>query len=540
MKRNWYRENGAAGIEIIEEAFHLLKSAPASTLVTYHAGAVPFVLGFLFFWADMSHSAFASGHLASASLGLSLLFLWMKAWQSIFAFRLLAQLQHVDPPALNVGLFTRIFVRQTVIQPSGLIVLPIAALVMLPLGWVHAFYQNVTLAVADHDLRTACGRAAANARLWPGQNHVVLLMTGGFAVFVFLNCVTVSLAVPQLAEMFLGIETRFSRDTLVMLNSTFFSATLGLTYLCVDPLLKACHVLRCFHGDSLRSGADIRSRLRRRTSASVAGLVVLLMGLVLAGEAGAQEGTSEVARVESPEAVSATELDRTIDDVIRQSKYAWRLPRETLTDPEGGEGFLAGFLKGGVEMLRDAVRSFFDWLERALRGKGPTVGGGASWAGLSRGLLAVLILLVGVGLGFLVLHLVKNRRPKANAIPVASVDVVPDLEDESVSADRLPDDEWSRLGREFVERGEFRLALRAFYLASLAFLAERGLLSIARFKSNCDYERELGRRAHALPGLLPRFGENVVVLDRVWYGNHVADEQLVERFVANVEEIRNI
>jgi hypothetical protein len=56
---------------------------------------------------------------------------------------------------------------------------------------------------------------------------------------------------------------------------------------------------------------------------------------------------------------------------------------------------------------------------------------------------------------------------------------------------------WTRLGREFRQRGELRLALRAFYLASLSHLAAKGLVTVARFKSNRDYERELRRRGHA-------------------------------------------
>jgi hypothetical protein len=97
---------------------------------------------------------------------------------------------------------------------------------------------------------------------------------------------------------------------------------------------------------------------------------------------------------------------------------------------------------------------------------------------------------------------------------------------------------WTRLGREFRQRGELRLALRAFYLASLSHLAAKGLVTVARFKSNRDYERELRRRGHAFPDLLPLFGENVGVFDRVWYGLHQVSIEVVERFVANIERIK--
>ena len=45
--------------DLLEEATHLLRTAPAATLAVYYLGAVPFVLGLLYFWADMSRSPFA-------------------------------------------------------------------------------------------------------------------------------------------------------------------------------------------------------------------------------------------------------------------------------------------------------------------------------------------------------------------------------------------------------------------------------------------------------------------------------------------------
>ena len=74
---------------------------------------------------------------------------------------------------------------------------------------------------------------------------------------------------------------------------------------------------------------------------------------------------------------------------------------------------------------------------------------------------------------------------------------VPDLNEESVTADQLPEDGWLQLARELMERGELRLALRASYLAGLAHLGHRELIHLARHKSNRDYDRELHRRARA-------------------------------------------
>jgi hypothetical protein len=63
--------------------------------------------------------------------------------------------------------------------------------------------------------------------------------------------------------MLFGMESDFSQSPLSMLNTTFFATMFGLTYLCLDPLIKACYVLRCFYGTSLRSGEDLKAELRR-------------------------------------------------------------------------------------------------------------------------------------------------------------------------------------------------------------------------------------------------------------------------------------
>ena len=112
------------------------------------------------------------------------------------------------------------------------------------------------------------------------------------------------------------------------------------------------------------------------------------------------------------------------------------------------------------------------------------------------------------------------------------------MADENVSADQLPEDGWSKLARELLQQGELRLALRACYLGSLALLAERNLISLAKFKSNRDYERELDRRSHALPGVMGSFSENVSAFDRAWYGLHEVTREALDQFMRNVEKIR--
>jgi len=131
-----------------------------------------------------------------------------------------------------------------------------------------------------------------------------------------------------------------------------------------------------------------------------------------------------------------------------------------------------------------------------------------------------------------------RSQARTEEFAVEALPAVPDVSDENVGAEQLPEDGWIRLARELLDRGELRLALRAFYLAALAHLAERNLISLAKYKSNRDYERELLRRGHALADVPGLFSNSVMAFERVWYGRHGVSHDSLEEFARNVEKIK--
>jgi hypothetical protein len=246
------------------------------------------------------------------------------------------------------------------------------------------------------------------------------------------------------------------------------------------------------------------------------------------------------AQTESPSAVSSTELDRRIDEVIHERKYAWRLPRGE-AQPKTEQGIVVRFLSAIGNMVSRAVGRVVDWIEELIRWlfssdetrRRSFFGSLAS----SQGLLFLLLAIVLSALALFLIRVRNNRRKQIAFSPVV-LQPIPDLTDENTAADQLPEQSWSKLGRELIERGEFRLAMRAFYLSSLVRLSQHHLIAIARFKSNRDYEIELRRRAHAFPNLLQHFSENLKTFERIWYGDHTVDRELADQFAASVEKIQ--
>lgn len=520
------------GLDLIEQAVHTLRQASAATLLCYYLGAAPFVLAALWFFSEMSRSGLAGQHLIGGALGLTALFVWMKLWQSLFALKISAQIASQPAPPLSFGLILRALASQTLLHATGLFVLPVALNLLVPTVWAFGFYQNVTiLGLREPALRALVRRSWKLACWAPALGHTALAPLGLFSVFVFLNIGITLIGGPHLLKMLFGVETNFTLSVTSGFNTTFLAAAAGVTYLCVDPLFKTVFALRCFHGEARTTGEDLRVTLRTFPTPVLA-ILLLLMSF-----SPANLHSAETAQQTSPAATaSGTQLDRSIDEVLQRPEYTWREPR---VKKEKGEVEESALWKRIEAWLKKTARAFGDWLDNLFKKNRGLPGGGWNFPFSAQGFTYILIAVVAVIIGLLGWFLWRSRS-RANRIGMEATPAtpLPDLTSDDVSGDELPVDGWTALALELLERGELRLAMRAFYFSSLAHLATRSLVNIARFKSNRDYERELLRRSHALPDLTARFSANVSIFDRVWYGRHAIDADLLQQFRGNVERIR--
>jgi len=130
-----------------------------------------------------------------------------------------------------------------------------------------------------------------------------------------------------------------------------------------------------------------------------------------------------------------------------------------------------------------------------------------------------------------------RRRSHAPARAEAVVVATPDLTSENTSADQLPADEWLRTAREYAARNDVRLAVRALYLATLAYLGGSSFIAIGRGKTNQEYTRELRRRAKARPEILPAFTDTVGIFERSWYGMYDVGLDAMARVESNLQSM---
>ncbi len=539
MKRRDLQRSGRPASDLMEEAVRLLRAAPLSAWLAYFVGTVPCMLGALYFLSDMSRSAYAADRLVQSSVAMGTVWLWMKCCQAVFTCRLRAELLLLDPPCWTPGRLARLAVAQIAIQPIGLIVRPLALILAIPYIWTATFFQNVTvLGDGEHGgVWALCRRAFAQCLRWPLQMHLAAGLLKVFGFFVWLNILIAMFTAPQLAKMFSGVETQFTQNPMGLINPTFFAASFAALYLCLDPLRKAVNVLRCFYGSSLRTGEDLEVQLKavRRTAALAVG-VILFLGTLAPMPARA-------AMREEPK-VSSTELSQSLDDVLVRREYSWRAPRDltALTEDKSWFGKLRKDFGAWVEGSMNQTKRWFarmmkkaaDWLFPDKEYSARDSSGMMSWFSNVRLITIVLLIVAAIVL----IVLVTRRRLPVTAAVAEPVAPLPDLNEEHVTADQLPEDGWLQLARELVQSGQLRLALRASYLASLAHLGHRDFIRLARYKSNHDYDRELRRRARANPELLTAFDRNLDAFERAWYGEHEVTPETLGDFSQNLERIR--
>src|SRR5436190_2773899 len=175
--------------------------------------------------------------------------------------------------------FFRTALNQTILQPSALFLLPLSLLIVLPFGWFYAFYQSVTAFGAEDGVaaKHVFQRAARQAQLWPRQNHLLLGALLSFGLVVFLDAGIGLATVPSLVKTLFGIETAFTRSSWGLFNTTFLATVGAVAFLCLDPLVKAVYLLRCFYGESLHTGEDLRAELKQFVPGAAAAAMVLLM-----------------------------------------------------------------------------------------------------------------------------------------------------------------------------------------------------------------------------------------------------------------------
>ena len=514
-------------VQIFEEAVHLLRGAPFAFFAPFLIGTLPFGLCVLWFTAEMSWSGYAARELLGASLLTALLYLWKQAWEAVFCLRLHDRLTGAVSP-LAPAAAIRMALRQAAMQPLALLVLPVAAVLAVPLPVAFAFFRNYSLYAALGE-RHAARLASEQASLWMKQNYLVQTFLFLLGVLLFLNYAVAALVLPSLARSFFGVDTTLTRYGMWLFSWTGAAALGVLVYVTVEPVCCAIYVLRCFYGQSLSTGADLQAKLRR--ALATAALLIVLVATVSPPAMYAQQTT----------AIDSKRLERSVDEVLQRREFSWRMPRQ-----EGNDANRPAWAKW-IDGVIDRAKEIIDWFVEGIRklfendSQSSTGKSGASdpYAKALQYALWALGILFAIAAALLLYRQHRNRRTiTASPAPAAAASTI-DLSDESVTADKLNDDSWMALAREWIDKGDLRLALRAMHLAGLSFLNSRNLITVRRWKSGLEYSSEVVRRARTVPEVAPAFRRNMRVFEAGWFGMRPVTRETLEELSRGLDEMRS-
>jgi hypothetical protein len=246
-------------IDSLEEAIHLLRWTSAITYAYYIIGITPFAILLFQLLADASYHRYLSEHLADSAIPLAVSYCWMKGFQALACQRLLAS--YSGEPTRRRGPFEllQLWSAQCAIQPWGILIKPMAFLLVVPSAFVDAFFH--TASIVNTGNRGDFVRCLQLSKGAIGPGLVLNAIVFAFRIVVFACVYSTVAALPFLAKMLFGIETLLTHGFHWLISVPFLLGTGFVSYLIIDVLLKSFYVIRLRRIECETSGKDLIHRL---------------------------------------------------------------------------------------------------------------------------------------------------------------------------------------------------------------------------------------------------------------------------------------
>jgi len=549
MGQNRSKIDNISGLDIIEEGFSLFKNNIFSALLFNLLGTVPFAIGLIYIIGDMSYGRASQVDIAGSALILTLLWMWNNLWQTVYRTRLIDARCLRNLTKLNLKTLTRIFIRQNIVQPFGLILSPLA--IFPGMWWLTAFFN---LFGVDYQDNPGIREQINRSKVLIGNNfrrtYQLMAIIWIFRVMIMFDIILLFIFMPAILKMLLGIDTPFSQaDSVIsslqiIFNSTFFSAVFVTAWICYSPIEKAIWAVMIFYGESSKKGYDIIATLS--VLAQQRAMKIAIFGLVIFSII--CSSTNAIAASPAPTTGVETIVPAKLNDEIRQTlnkrEYQWKLPVERIKTGES-KSIIGSFIEYIIGEIKSTVKWIYKLLNKLFKLDKPKktsdYGGVLAWLHAKRyiaiwSVIGLSLLIVGWLLFCWWRERKKHPVVKATVARVKEIDLT---DEENIIADDLEENEWLALAARLAAEGKLKLAMRAMFLAAIKALADRHLLTIARGKTNRDYRRELMRRAHSEPEKLELFNSNLAVFEKIWYGDYAIATHDFDCFSENVKKIMN-
>ena len=561
------RRSRLSALEALEGGFALFRSTFGREAWRYYAGAAPLAICFIPLWVMNGQVRISSGGLLSQAMLLAGAYL-------LRASAVARYMQGVRERAFGVPIAKRADRAAKAAALGRLlawkITLSAATLATLPTlagaSWFYSACQFASLkALEDSAERNSMRGCLALAGEWFGGGLLLFLMLFPLWIAVWLNCLLLTLILPELLHSIFGVDTLLSTQMgaySLASSSAFWLSLFGAAWLALDPVVKCTYVVVYQHLRARREGDDLRGLLASLPSqqkkkaemtgsagegrgAGIAWLVILaaiLLGppqiAARSTQAPPSRGSAETSS-DSARAERVQKLRQALDQESQRSIYRWH-DTEHPSPPTWFDKLLA--------KIGNAVGDVWDRFLKFLRKLWPSgldfsPPAAGSWRLKHLRLWIALLAGLTLAVGAMLFWLRRRREAPELSIPVAAAPL-PELNDAAIASERS-EDEWFALANRLEGEGNLRLALRAAYLGLLAGLAQRAWLTIRRDRTNREYLDEFTRRWRRRPqGALEARAEipeklrgSLRQFDRVWYGSHALTPASVATYRQDQREL---
>jgi hypothetical protein len=275
-------------------------------------------------------------------------------------------------------------------------------------------------------------------------------------------------------------------------------------------------------------------------------ICLLCCAFLMAAPLGAAAYTDRLSAAQSQapdQRLTQPTFDRQIERVLQNPEYNWR--ERATPDGASAHSKEASIIDQWMKSLRRLLFSLGSWVRDLVESlfkpfdlKPPIPQ--SEVPGFSALLNALGYFLWAAFVVTLIFFAIRLLKFKATKLPPSFVSPQkPDLAAEEVEANQLPEDEWYALAREKMAKGELRQAQRALFLAILSYLASHRFITVERWKTNTDYEKELGRKAKHLSELPALFSLSRLGFERCWYGEESVTPADLEKYNLVYERIKH-
>ncbi len=231
------------------------------------------------------------------------------------------------------------------------------------------------------------------------------------------------------------------------------------------------------------------------------------------------------------------ELEDALDRVVHDRDFAWRMPPVESDEPKSLLVKLLDSISDGLKKMLLELAEFIEEIVLSFRSDADK----GDWLGnmLSGGkFLTITVILIAVLTAFLLWRHLKNK--SNDKLKLQRLDPIKkDVESiDSLSPSEILESEWHEIGQGFLRSGDYKSAVRAIFIASIAILSKKEIIVLRKSKTNREYSRELRRKLRRAGDAGDAFNQSLSFFEMVCYGNADPDREMAEACFRNYEKFK--